>query len=251
MKRDKIIDVITDLDFNIPKKDLDNPEIRYASRGIVINEKGFLSSYHPHLHCLFALKKGLRIPGSHVNAFSYKRSEIKNDFRNKKPVIFFNDFEILLQKIWYLIFNNIDVNLDSINSLELGYSVYGSKVYKDYKEVFKYAMKGLYDDKTSTFQYSEQTFETLKDAIHRKKFIQGYGILNKKSFLDDTVEDELDDYYNQRIIALRQIEDPMLLKDSIFDIAKAIESNTNIRYISKNQLRTNIDIFAGIKDLDL
>ena len=43
MKKDKVIDIVTDLDFNIDKKELSNPIIRYASRGIIFDKSGNLA----------------------------------------------------------------------------------------------------------------------------------------------------------------------------------------------------------------
>lgn len=202
---------------------------------IVIHEKGFLSEFHPHFHCLFVLDKKFRDVGSHVNTYSHSKSEIKDDCHVKNGVRFFSDFDIILQKIWYLLFNNIKVTKKAIDELELGYSVCAQRVITKYKDVFKYCMKGLFDPKTSRFMYSYKTFKTLYESIHRKKIIQGYGILNKFSFLTEEELEEHLSYYNEVITALRLEEDPELRHVKLKELVKDME-NGEFKYISKKSV---------------
>ena len=199
---------------------------------IVIHEKGFLLEFHPHFHCIFVLDKNFREVGSHVNVFSHSKSEIKDDHHIKNGVRFFCDFEILLQKIWYLLFNDIKVTKKAIDELELGYSCCAQRVVSNFKEVFKYPMKGLFDKKTSRFVYSYQTFVTLYKAIHRRKLIQGYGILNQHSFLSDEDAESDINVYNQVVTGLRLEENPELIHSSLKEVVNDMETN-NFTYISK------------------
>lgn len=237
-------------------KNLDFSQYGFAgairSLEIGVKEIGFLAEMHPHFHCLFLLKKNFKNVGSNVNIYSYTKSQIKGDRRGSKKIIYFSDFEILLQKIWFLLFNDLKVNKKNIEELELGYSCYAKKVKPGiYHDIFKYSMKGMFDPKTTQFLFSESTFVYLLEATKRKKVIQGYGLLNKYSFLSEEEEQELDDYYNQRIIALKQIENPMDVYLGIHDLIKDIEAGTHIRFISKNSLRAKIDTFAGESNIEV
>lgn len=214
---------------------------------IGVKQKGFLTEMHPHFHCLFLVKKGFDNTGYHINTFSFSKSHFPRDRKVDNGKRFFSDFEIFLQKLWYLIYNGIKVSQKSIDELELGYSCYAQRVFSDYKEVFKYTMKGMFDEKTSQFGYSEETFRYLLEALHRRKIIQGYGLLNKFSFLDKDDEAELDDYFNQRIIALRQIEDPYVQFLKLEELIKEMAENKHIKYISKNSLKAKVDARAGGK----
>lgn len=60
MKDSKIIDKVTDLDFNYPSKELVNPTIRYASRGVVFNESGLVAVIHK------VLKNEYKLPGGGI-----------------------------------------------------------------------------------------------------------------------------------------------------------------------------------------
>ena len=220
-------------------KGVDFSKFGYAgavkSLEIVIHEKGFLSEFHPHFHCLFLLDKRFKETGAHVNTYSHSKSEIKKDRHVKNGIRFFSDFDILLQKIWYLLFNGIKVTKKAIEELELGYSCCAQRVVSDYKEVFKYSMKGLFDPKTSRFNYCYKTFKTLYEALHRKKVIQGYGILNKFSFLTEDELEEQVNLYNEVITALRLEEDPELLHSNLKDLVKDMESG-EFNYISKKSV---------------
>ena len=69
--------------------------------------------YHPHLHCIIALEKPLDDNRYIENTYSKSR---KNGYRK------FTDFEILIQKIWYLLNNGKRVTKKAIDNLDIGYS---------------------------------------------------------------------------------------------------------------------------------
>ena len=46
MKKDNIIGIVKDSNFNLKVKPLKNPEIRYASRGIIFNDKGEIAVFN-------------------------------------------------------------------------------------------------------------------------------------------------------------------------------------------------------------
>lgn len=153
--------------------------------------------YHPHLHCIIALDKPLEDKRYIKNTYSRSR---KNGYRK------FTDFEILIQKIWYLLNNNIRVTKKSIDNLELGYSctidpIDDSSLF----EVFKYMTKGT-DEKKNILTYDN--FKTLYFALYRVRQIQGYGCFyNVKD--DDSIIDEVDDLYDIIINILKSKEDPV------------------------------------------
>jgi len=230
-------------------KDVDFSKLGYAGAiralEIGVKQKGFLTEFHPHFHCLFLFRKGFQNTGAHINTYSFSKSHFKRDRKVEDGKRYFTDFEILLQKVWYLLYNDIKVTKKSIDELELGYSCYAQRVFKDYKDVFKYTMKGMFDEKTSQFCYSESTFRYLLEAIHRRKVIQGYGILNRFKFDDVVDEEEIDEYFAQRIIALRELEDPMQQWLSIKELIEDFDKYPHMKFISKNSLRAKVDVRSG------
>ena len=138
--------------------------------------------YHPHIHALFLLKKGLIFPGRNINDYSF-------DKRNPGVVRYYSDFEILLQKIFYLAYNGQRVNLENIYALRLGYSCTMDLVEGDaWHEVFKYATK-MSKDGASVCTYEQ--FCLLDDIFCRRKMIQGYGVLegvDGEAEIDPTAE---------------------------------------------------------------
>jgi len=184
--------------------------------------------YHPHFHCLFVLKKGLREKRQYLNDFSF--SNKNNNVR------YFNDFEILLQKCWFLFYNDKKLTRQALDELKQGYSVYAERVTESrYKEVFKYAVKGLYDPKTGCFEYPQEVFNILYEALHRRKVIQGYGILNKFTFSDELEEKEADEYYQSVIEELKKVEEPLKIYSKLQDIVNDFDEVNDIKYISKRK----------------
>lgn len=153
--------------------------------------------YHPHLHCIIALDKPLEDNRYIKNTYSRSR---KNGFRK------FTDFEILIQKIWYLLNNSERVTKKAIDNLDLGYSCTIDPIDESSLfEVFKYMTKGT-DEKKNILTYDN--FKTLYFALYRVRQIQGYGCFyNIKD--DDSLIDEVDDLYNIYIQILQAKENPV------------------------------------------
>lgn len=191
--------------------------------------------FHPHFHCLFILDKKFREVPKHLNKFSFSRSELRRDISGKR---FFTDTEILLQKLWYLLYNDIKVTKKAIDSLELGYSCYMQRCISDFKEVFKYAVKGLYDKRTSEFEYSEHVFESLFFSLHKRHLLQGYGIFRKFNFED---LDDSDSLYDSVISELQLLEYPLPQEFKLNTFLEDIQRNNDITYISKNSYRAKVD----------
>lgn len=188
-------------------------------------EKSRQTEYHPHFHCLFVLRKGLKEKRRHVNEYS---------FNGKYLTRRFTDLEILLQKIWYLFMNGEKLTVEKVRALKQGYSVTADKANGNYKEVFKYAVKGSFKD-GAIFNY--KVFETLHKALHRRKIIQGYGRLNHIDFEDEITAEEVDEIYEAIRRELQKTEDPERQYMSLKEIFSDFEENADIRYISKNAIR--------------
>lgn len=155
------------------------------------------NNYHPHIHCIIALEKALDDNKHIVN--TYSRSK-KNGYRK------FTNFEILIQKIWYLLNNNQRVTEKAISSLQIGYSctidpIDESSVY----EVFKYMTKSN-DEFGNVLTYNN--FKDLYFGLYRVRQIQGYGCFyNIKD--DESLINQVDDYYDALINILRLKENPL------------------------------------------
>lgn len=189
------------------------------------------TDFHPHFHCLFVLKKDFQEKRKYINDYSYNNGKLKRKF---------TDFEILLQKCWYLFYNGQKLTKKAFDELPLGYSVIAEKTNGNYKEIFKYATKGLYDPKTGSFEYSYDVFKTLYNALHRRKIIQGYGILNKLTFEDELSKEEKDNLYLEIKKKLQEIEDPFRQYIALSELCKEFDERDDITYISKNSIRENI-----------
>ncbi len=183
---------------NIKKiKDIDFTKYLYVGsiRSLEVSYKN--DSYHPHLHCIFAMKKGLKLHKKYKNVYSKSK---KNGTRK------FSELEILIQRIWYLTNNNIKVTKKSIEDLELGYSCMIDKVEEEhYYEVFKYMTKSNSDDEQFM---SYDNFKVLYYSLKSVRQIQGYGILyNIKE--KENIEEEVDYLYNKIIEELQKKENPL------------------------------------------
>lgn len=151
--------------------------------------------YHPHYHCFLVLE-GLNLsPKVNINDYSIKYGQVK---------IGFSDEEILIQKIWYLLINEIRVTKENIDNLEIGYSCKLDKLGEgDYNELFKYMTKEV-DEAGDVLSY--QNFKDLYIGLYRVKQIQGYGCLYQVT--DDGDTESMIESYNELIEELKKIENP-------------------------------------------
>lgn len=169
------------------------------------------NSYHPHFHVGIVLDLNLgrkKIINTYSYNFGNGLTELKRLFCKE---------EILIQKIWYLLINNIKVTKSSIEELPEGYSCTMDKFNEDdYAELFKYISKGS-DEEGNTLSY--ENFVALYYGLYRVKQIQGYGCLYQ---IDDSVDlEELDNQYEDYIQEIRKKESPSVVyerpKDLILD----------------------------------
>lgn len=187
---------------------------------IVINP----TDYHPHLHCLFAMKKGLVFPGYNINKFSFN----KNNPGHKRP---FSDFEIMLQKMFYLAVNGKRINMKNLNDLKLGYSCTVDLAEGDsWFEVFKYATK-MSKDGASACTYEQ--FVLLDDIFFRMKMIQGYGIFRNIDDIEDEKDPTAEILFEKILIMLNRKEKPE--RDVRFELEKLNDElhRNNLTVISK------------------
>lgn len=186
-------------------------------------------TFHPHFHCIFLLKKGLRLKKDKLNKFSFSNRSSK--------VRAFSEFEILLQKIWYLLNNTIKVNYKNIQKLTVGYSGVCDKIKPgEYHEVFKYTLK----DSTTIIRYSEDAFWFLYHALLHRRAIQGYGCLYNFDFEADLDNEEAEDLYIKTVLFLSSREVPYRMFDTLDEVQSNMSNSSNVIYISKKSIREGL-----------
>lgn len=218
--------------------------------------------FHPHYHCVFAFRKGLRFEQCRINDYSYDDGIL---------TYLFSDFEILMQKLWRLLidserdkvyryvemtdrlgnplppsdpmygkFENKPgkknardgaITLQTIEALPIGYSCKVILIENDdsedstlnYYEVFKYAFK-ITSDENTLFTYDQ--FKHLYLGLKGMRAIQGYGAwYNLKC---DDVDDSVDEFYAVLIGYLRQRETPYSQRLSLPDILDKIDNHDTV-----------------------
>lgn len=192
--------------------------------------------YHAHNHSIIALRKGVELPGENFNKYSY---DIKTD--SVKP---FSDFEILLQKIWYLLLNGHKVlkqskekdadgkPMPTIDILPLGYSVRARRLELDeYHQIFKYAIKF---DKGAKMDIS--VFQDLDTALFRKRTVQAYGCFHGFKLGDDEIDDDNDAMYDVLVNELNKIERPVACVESPLEVRDNLKKQKYV-YISRKRVR--------------
>lgn len=206
-------------------KDLDFYEFGYVgslrSLEVSFNE----NSYHPHLHCIFVMKKGLKLNKKFLNKFSF-------DKLGKKKIRKFSYFEILLQKIWYLLNNKKRVTLKNIEELETGYSCMVDDIEEShYFEVFKYMTKSN-NEKNEFLSYDN--FKVLYFGLRSLRQIQGFGILYRIKDLD--LEHEVEEKYNEIISLLQKKE----LPKEAFETPTEVLNNSDYLVISRKKIYSHL-----------
>lgn len=195
-----------------------------AVRSLEVTFNG--DSYHPHFHVALVMSKGLG------------KKKIENDFSFdnrsgiKKLKRLFSSEEILIQKIWYLILNDIKVTKKSIDELEQGYSCSMDKFAPDkYTELFKYMTKAS-DEEGNVLTY--ENFVSLYYGLYRVKQIQGYGCLYQIN--DELDLESLERQYDKFIQEIAKKESPMMVYERPQDLIsdseyKLISRKTYFKYL--------------------
>lgn len=200
-----------------------------AVRSLEITQNFTTGELHPHFHCIFVLKKDLNLEKDQVNSFSFSNGVFQR---------YFSDFEIILQKVWCLLVNGFRVSLSALDDLDTGYSVVADKAIPgDYKEIFKYALKGCCKgDKIFTYE----SFKALYFALHNRRIVQGYGALRCLKFeSDEILEDQVDENFNAIVEELVCFEDPVFITESLTESMTEVLRG-NCCYITKANIRRTL-----------
>jgi hemerythrin-like domain-containing protein len=206
---------------------------------ITFGDKG----YHPHIHAIFVMRKGLTFERNQINKFSYSHGKLANVF---------SKFEIQLQKIWYCLMNEIKVTVDNLDDIQDGYScILKDTVTSTFYEVFKYATK-QFDDKSTFMTYNQ--FKTIYETLYRRRTIQGYGALYKITDDDEIDEKVLAGYYELQK-ALKAIEEPKQTSNTIMEVLRNdgvpyrfISRKTCLQAVKDGELEITPEMLSAYRD---
>lgn len=202
-------------------------------RALEITKNRDTGKLHPHFHCLWLRKKAAKQRARNLNAFSFNRTEHRQ-CGDDKPY-YFTDFEILIQKVWRCLCENIEVNYSNIENMVYGYDCMIKSAKGHYKEIFKYATKGLLSsdpEKSVTDNYEDWLLVMV--ALYHRRLMQGYGALYQLKF-DNVVDMSPDDEYMRVKKELHKLEIPVPFYESLQEVGKNIKS-LNVTYISRKSL---------------
>ncbi len=207
-----------------------------AVRALEITKNREENTFHPHLHCLFILKKGLKLdnPKKYINSFSFNNPDARKSHHKReygKPERYFSDFEILLQKVWKLRYDGIKLTKANLEKLNEGYSVIVENAKGRYKEIFKYATKGIFKEGEKNAMGNYYDFLSLYYSLHRRRLIQGYKILNGVDF--EELSQDVDELYKSVQMKLQELEKPFFKCESLNEIEENLH---NYAYISRSSI---------------
>ena len=192
---------------NISGIDFSSWGYKGAVRSLEVPFKG--NEYHMHYHVGFVFESFPEMKKKEENKYSW---DYRSGFAELTRL--FSEQEILLQKIWYLLLNDIKVTKVNIEELEIGYSCTLDKFKEDdYAELFKYITKER-DNLGNILTY--ENFVSLYYGLYRVKQIQGYGCLYQ--ITDDGDEEEYERIYEELIQEIRKKESPMMVVEKPQDL---------------------------------
>ena len=215
-----------------------------AIRSLEITHNLKRDDYHPHLHIIFVLKKGLNLdlPKVFINAFSFNRGRCENKW---------SAFEVFIQKLWKLCYDGERVTKSSIEFSE-GYSCKVNRANGNYHQIWKYVVKGLLDDKYAQQRKSKggridngltyEEFRALYFALEGRRAMQGYGCFYGLKF-DESVlndSDKSDAEIREIIHELRKLDEDEFVSEKLTAVIENIVKNNEI-YFSKKNIRDNLD----------
>ncbi len=219
-----------------------------AFRSLEITHNVKRDDYHPHLHCIFVLKKGLNLdqPKVFTNAFS---------FSNGRRVSQWSAFEVFIQKLWKLCYSGERVTKSGID-LSDGYSCMVNRANGNYHQIFKYVVKGLLDDKHEQQRRAKtgridngltyEEFRALYFALEGRRAMQAYGCFQGLK-LDETVltdSDKTNEEIRAIISELRKYEPDEFVSEKLATVIENIVKNHEI-YISAKDLKDDLE---GLKE---
>jgi hypothetical protein len=200
-----------------------------AVRSLEVTYNGDEDTYHPHFHCTFLFRKDFKMNKVIKNVFSFSKEHLHNDLDDG----LFCSQEILLQKIWFLLWNDQKLTLPAIHAVKVGYSVKIQPMEGHEHETFKYSVKGAFKDGTI---YNKYIFRTLFDALFNRHMIQGYGLLYRIKE-DSSIEMELEEFYQDLIKQLQEFEQPVKCISSLSEILDEYDSGNPVCFVSKYGFR--------------
>lgn len=164
-------------------------------------------SYHPHFHILLVLDSEIGAK-KHINVYSHDRFK-------RRDARLFSDVEIMVQKLWRMLYDGVRVTRANFDSLPVGYSSMIDKMQEgDYLELFKYMVKGETEDKK--FMSYEQ-FKVLIVALKNVRQIQGYGVFHSVKD-DDSIDLQVNHLYDEFIKELQKQENPEAVWETVQDL---------------------------------
>jgi hypothetical protein len=185
--------------------------------------------YHPHYHVLMALKKGIVIPGRHLTRFSHS-----SDGR----INYFDDFEVLLQKVWWLLMTGRKLTREAIEAVDLspksgqGFDVYCEPIKNGgWHQVFKYIVK---PDKAVPMPFN--VFSDLYRALDGVRAFQGYGAFLGLVKDEDIDESNIEGFEISIVGELNKTGMPVAVCESPNDIVDNIKAGRSI-YLSFRKVR--------------
>lgn len=161
-------------------------------------------NYHPHYHVAVVFSN-IDISSKNIeNVYSYN---FKNGFAQLTRL--FSEQEILIQKIWYLLLNDIKVTKFSIDNLDVGYSCSMDHFVDDhYVELFKYMTKST-SENGNVLTYNN--FISLYYSLYRIKQLQGYGCFY--DVIDDFDTESAVQAYSDFINSLKLTNDVLRINE--------------------------------------
>lgn len=205
---------------------------RGAVRELEITVSKRDGSFHPHLHCIFVLKKNMDFPKVFWNPFS-------NDRTGRQEPRLFSELDILFQRFWCLLIMRVEVTKGNLEDMATacpaypnGFSCVADVTNGDYHEVFKYAIKGTFKNET-LFDY--EAFKTLYTALYNRRVYQTYGCLASFDFneYDESLGmNDLDNVFEIFLACLQKQEMPKRIEELLTTILCEWD-DANCTYVSK------------------
>ena len=186
--------------------------------------------YHPHLHSIWSFKQPLFTDKTIKNKYSY-------DYKGSKRVFCraFSNFEITLQKVWYLLWHGEKVTAKNIENLELGYSCTADEVTDNFYEAFKYTVKiGRAGD--ASFYLDYEDFKVIYFALKKTRVFQTYGCFYNNDIDNDKIDESLIERYDRLIAQLQLVELPDQVTERLDELADKIRKNPHIRFLSRKSI---------------
>lgn len=220
---------------------------RGAIRSLEITMNEQMSTYHPHLHCVFVFRKNLNLdkPKVFTNSFSYSKG---------RKVQQFSAFEVLIQKLWRLCYDGDKVTKSALENLPEGYSCIVNYANGQYHQIFKYAVAGLLAEKKKAMRkdgnvqrgLSYDEFKDLYFALENRRALQGYGCFYglKLDEAELNADDVGDEEIRSIIHCLNGVEEGVFTREKLLDVIENIVVKKHV-YFSDRDIKSNLESLSG------